>query len=63
MPKTIYLEIELEEEMVKTIPSAEIVRYFLSGSEATSAAIKKLEVMQVDQKLLNGDITDGIIGA
>jgi len=34
------LEIELAEEMVKTIPSAEMVRYFLSGSEATSAAIK-----------------------
>jgi len=34
------IEIELAEEMVKTIPSAEMVRYFLSGSEATSAAVK-----------------------
>jgi glutamate-1-semialdehyde-2,1-aminomutase len=34
------LEIELAEELIDTIPSAEMVRYFLSGSEATSAAVR-----------------------
>lgn len=34
------LEIALAKELIETIPSAEMVRYFLSGSEATTAAVK-----------------------
>jgi glutamate-1-semialdehyde aminotransferase len=34
------LEIELAEELTNTIPSAEMVKYFLSGSEATTAAVR-----------------------
>ena len=34
------LEIELAEELTSTIPSAEMVKYFLSGSEATTAAVR-----------------------
>jgi len=34
------LEIELAEKVTSTIPSAEMVRFFLSGSEATSAAVR-----------------------
>lgn len=33
-------EIELAEELVKTIPCAEMARYFLSGTAATTAAVK-----------------------
>lgn len=34
------LEITLAEELVETIPCAEMARFFLSGSEATSAAVR-----------------------
>jgi glutamate-1-semialdehyde aminotransferase len=34
------LEITLAEEICSTIPGAQMVRYFLSGSEATSAAVR-----------------------
>ncbi len=34
------LEVTLAQELIQIIPGAEMVRYFLSGSEATTAAIK-----------------------
>jgi glutamate-1-semialdehyde-2,1-aminomutase len=34
------LEVELAEELVETIPCADMARYYLSGSEATTAAVR-----------------------
>ncbi len=40
LPMTNHLEVELAEKLIDIIPSAEMVRFFKSGSDATSAAIR-----------------------
>uniref|UniRef100_A0A6M3L5C4 Putative aminotransferase n=1 Tax=viral metagenome TaxID=1070528 RepID=A0A6M3L5C4_9ZZZZ len=40
LPMTNHLEVELAEKLVDIIPSAEMVRFFKSGSDATSAAVR-----------------------
>ncbi len=47
------IEIELAEELIKTIPGAEMVRYFLSGSEATSAAVRIARAYTRRSKIVN----------
>jgi glutamate-1-semialdehyde 2,1-aminomutase len=48
------LEVELAEEMSKTIPSAEMVRYYLSGSEATTAAVRIARAHTGREKIIKG---------
>lgn len=47
------LEIELAEELIRTIPSAEMVRYFLSGSAATSAAVRMARAYTGKEKIIH----------
>ena len=48
------LEIELAEELASTIPSAEMSRFFLSGSEATSAAVRIARAYTKREKIVKG---------